>query len=218
MIGFFVSGTDTSVGKTRISLGLITLLQQQGQTVAAMKPVASGCVMTETGLHNEDALLLQAQSSVSQPYELINPYAFEAAIAPHIAAEREGVEIDITTIKIHFDQIQQCADSVVVEGAGGWLVPINNEQTMADLAKALNLPVVLVVNIRLGCINHALLTVAAIQQSGLSLYGWVANQIEPVKEAEAIVETLKSKISEKCIGIIPPLLPEQTAATYLNLE
>ena len=218
MPGIFVTGTDTGVGKTQVSLGLITLLQRQGLTVAAMKPVASGCELTAAGLCNEDALLLQAQSSVSLPYELINPYAFAAAIAPHIAAEREQVVIDIAKIKIHFNHIQQCADTVVVEGAGGWLVPINNDQTMADLAVALDLPIVLVVNIGLGCINHALLTVAAIQKSGLFLQGWVANQIEPVKEAEAIIGALRSRIKANCLGSIPPMLSEQTTAIYLSLS
>lgn len=218
MTGLFVTGTDTEVGKTRISLGLIELLQQQGRTVAAMKPVASGCIVTEAGLRNDDACLLQKQANMALPYEVINPYSFEAGIAPHIAAQQQDIEIDIAIISKHFEQIQRNSDVVVVEGAGGWLVPINDKHTMADLAIALNLPVVLVVSLRLGCINHALLSVAAIEQSGLRLFAWVTNEIEAITEADAMIATLKSRIAAPCLGHVPRLRPEQTAAAYLKLD
>ncbi|MDO7667794.1 MAG: dethiobiotin synthase, partial [Pseudomonadota bacterium] len=155
MNSVFVTGTDTDVGKTRISVAIIELLQRQGKRVAAMKPIASGCELTIDGLRNDDAVQLSQQANVDLPYQLINPYAFEPAIAPHIAAGQVNVTIEVAVIKQNFDLIQQQSDAVVVEGAGGWLVPLNQTETMADLAISLDLPVILVVDIRLGCINHA---------------------------------------------------------------
>ena len=148
MNGFFVTGTDTEVGKTRVSVALIELLQQQGKTVAGMKPIASGCENTPEGLRNEDAIALIKQANIELPYDVINPYAFEPAIAPHIAAEQAGITIDLSLIKQCYQDIQQQADAVVVEGAGGWLVPLNKQHTMADLAVQLELPVILVIAIR----------------------------------------------------------------------
>jgi len=218
MNSLFVTGIDTEVGKTRISVALIALLQQQGHKVAAMKPIASGCELTAEGLRNDDALQLQQQADVNLPYELVNPYAFEPAIAPHIAAKQAGIEIDLDLIKHHFDVIKNQAESVIVEGAGGWLVPINNHATMADVAIQLGLPVVLVIGIRLGCINHALLSVQAIEQSGLPLHGWVANNIESNTESSEIVNTLKHRISAPCLGIVPFLSAGEKATAYLKLE
>jgi len=218
MKSLFVTGIDTEVGKTRISVALIALLQQQGHKVAAMKPIASGCELTAEGLRNDDAIKLQQQADVNLPYELINPYAFEPAIAPHIAAQQAGIEIDLDLIKHHFDMIENQAENVIVEGAGGWLVPINDHFTMADLAIQLGLPVVLVIGIRLGCINHALLTVQAIEQSGLSLHGWVANNIESNTESSEIVNTLKQRISAPCLGTVPFLSDGEKATAYLKLE
>lgn len=217
MNSVFVTGTDTEVGKTRISVALVELLQQQGKKVAVMKPIASGCDMTAGGLRNDDAIKLRQQADVDVAYDLVNPYAFEPAIAPHIAAEQVGVEIDLAIIQQNFNHIQQQSDVVVVEGAGGWLVPLNKTQTMADLAKTLNLPIILVVDIRLGCINHALLTVEAIKQSGLPLQGWVANQLKPNQQAEEIISTLKQRISEACLGIVPTLTSQQSASYFLTL-
>lgn len=218
MNGFFVTGTDTEVGKTRLSVALIELLQKQGNKVAAMKPIASGCELTDEGLHNDDAIQLKQQADVNLPYELINPYAFEPAIAPHIAAKQVGIEIDLELIKHHFDVIKNQAESVIVEGAGGWLVPLNEQASMADLAVQLDLPVILVVGIRLGCINHALLTVQAIEQSGLRLHGWVANTIESNSESTEIVTTLKQKISASCLGVVPFLSNREKATAYIELE
>ncbi|MGY8868624.1 MAG: dethiobiotin synthase, partial [Methylophagaceae bacterium] len=172
MTSLFVTGTDTGVGKTQISSALISLLKQRGQRVAGMKPIASGCYITSDGIRNDDALVLNQQANVQLNYDDINPYAFELPIAPHIAAKKVEVEIDASVIHRQFYQIPKKADSVVVEGAGGWFVPINDKLTMADVAIRLGLPVVLVVGIRLGCINHALLTVEAIKCSGLPFYGW----------------------------------------------
>lgn len=218
MNGVFVTGTDTEVGKTVISVGLIELFKQQGLSVAGMKPIASGCENTDEGLRNDDALALQQHANVDLAYELMNPYAFEPAIAPHIAAQQTATNIDINVLKNSYEQIQAQADTVIVEGAGGWLVPLNQTQTMADLAIALNLPVVLVVGIRLGCINHALLSVKAIQQSGLPLLGWVANHVDQRSESDDIINTLKQNINEPCLGEIPHLTAGQQATEFLYLE
>jgi len=217
MTSVFVTGTDTEVGKTFISVGLIELFKQQGLNVAGMKPIASGCKKMAEGLRNDDALALQQHANVDLDYDLINPYAFEPAIAPHIAAQQTGTEIDINVLKNNYEQIQSQADVVVVEGAGGWLVPLNEKQTLADLAVELNLPVILVVGVRLGCINHALLSVATIQQSGLPLIGWVANDLESSPQADEIVETLKQHINAPCLGVVPQLRAEQLATSFLHL-
>ena len=177
--GFFITGTDTGVGKTCVSLGLMRALQAQGHTAVGMKPVASGCHVVANGLENDDALRLQSCSSFAVKYSQVNPYAFEAAIAPHLAARINGTSIRIPVISKRFRELSAGADFVVVEGVGGWLVPIDAEQTMQDVAIDLGLPVVLVVAMRLGCLNHALLTAAAIHKSGLRLAGWVANRVDP---------------------------------------
>ena len=218
MNNIFVTGTDTDVGKTRISEALIELLREQGHTVAGMKPIASGCDMTADGLRNDDAVRLIEQANADLPYDLINPYAFEPAIAPHIAARQAGVSIDLKLIKSSYQQIQQKTDVVVVEGAGGWLVPINETETMADLAKTLNLSIVLVVGIRLGCINHALLTIESIKQSGLSIVGWVANNIEINTQSAEIIDTLTQRLAVPLLAEIPYLSEHQKAKEYIDLE
>ncbi|HAO23838.1 MULTISPECIES: dethiobiotin synthase [unclassified Methylophaga] len=213
----FVTGTDTEVGKTRISVGLIKVLQQQGLKVAAMKPIASGCEWQDGQWKNEDALALSQQADIKLPYSQINPYAFEPAIAPHLAAEQVGQTISLNLIETQFAAMQLQADAIVVEGAGGWLVPLNDQQTIADLAKALQLPVVLVVAIKLGCINHALLTVQAIAVSGLTLAGWVANDFLQDPQSAAIIRSLADRISSPCLGIVPKLADNEDASAYLNL-
>lgn len=213
----FVTGTDTEVGKTRISVGLIKVLQQQGLRVAAMKPVASGCEWRDGQLQNEDALALSQQADIKLPYLQVNPYAFEPAIAPHLAAKQVGETISLTVLESQFTAMRLQADAVVVEGAGGWLVPLNDQQTIADLAKALNLPVVLVVAIKLGCINHALLTVQAIADSGLKLVGWVANDFLDDSQSTAIIKSLKQRIAAPCLGIVPKLAEDEDASEYLTL-
>lgn len=214
----FVTGTDTEVGKTRITTGLMAVLQQQGLKAAGMKPVASGCDWVAGQWQNEDALAMIAQSNVSLPYSVVNPYAFEPAIAPHIAASRVNNEVSISEIKQQFEQIKSEADAVVVEGAGGWLVPLNQTETMADLAVALDLPVVLVVAIKLGCINHALLSIESIQQRGLRIAGWVANHLDAQRESAEIIDTLKQHIAAPCLGVVPELLDGQSAADFLCRE
>ena len=205
--GYFITGTDTGVGKTVVTLGLMQYLQQQGVTVAAMKPVAAGCEQTAAVLRNDDAVQLMQQSSISLDYDQVNPYAFEPAIAPHIAASQCGVRIEPERILRTYSELTDLVDCVLVEGAGGWLVPLNDSATMADLAVQLGLNTILVVGIRLGCLNHALLSAAAIQSSGLKFAGWVANCL-PSTRAGAVdenINSLKSRISAPLLGIVPAL-------------
>ena len=204
--GYFITGTDTGVGKTVITLGLMQYLQDQGHRVVAMKPVASGCERTDQGLRNEDALLLQQQASMTLPYEQVNPYTFEPAIAPHLAAAAAGVRIEIDTLEAGCRTLQAGADSICVEGVGGWLVPLNERETVADLAVRLGLGVVLVVGIRLGCLNHALLTARAIESTGLTLAGWVANRLPPPADfAQENIAALEARLAAPLLGIVPPL-------------
>ena len=201
--GIFVTGTDTGVGKTWVSLGLMAALQAEGLTVAAMKPVSAGCERTPEGLRNEDALLLMRQASVEHPYQRVNPAAFEPAIAPHIAAAEVGKRIDFSTIERAFGILAASADLCVVEGAGGWLVPLTARKNFADLAARLELPVLLVVAIRLGCLNHALLSVESIQRRGLSLSGWVANHVNPdTPRASENIDALKARIPAPMLATV----------------
>ena len=176
---FFITGTDTGVGKTHIACKLIAEYVAQGYKVVGMKPVAAGCELVDGEWVNEDVLKLEAASNVQAPRELTNPYSFKEAIAPHIAAENAGVEIKIEKIVQAYHQLTSMADVVVVEGAGGFLVPLNEKENIADLAAALAIPMILVVGIKLGCINHSVLTTEAIKVRKLNFHGWVANHIDP---------------------------------------
>lgn len=176
---FFITGTDTGVGKTFIATVLLKSLANKGFTTSAIKPIATGCFETEYGLRNSDALLLQQHATEKWEYSLINPVALAPPTAPSIAAEKKGIILNIPKI------VQQCqtilcsnSDYVIIEGAGGWQTPINTHETMADLAQAFGYPVILVVNVKLGCINHALLTVESIKRYNLPFAGWVANVID----------------------------------------
>jgi dethiobiotin synthetase len=198
---FFVTGTDTGVGKTTVTVSLMQQLVAQGLTVIGMKPVASGCEWLDGRWQNEDVRQLTAASNVKVPLELINPYCFEPAIAPHIAAAQAGVAIDLNIIQEAYTQLTTLADVVIVEGAGGLLVPLNSSQTMADLIQALNIPALMVVGIRLGCINHALLTAQILHQRGISFCGWVANSIDPqMSMPQENLQTLIESLQQ------PPLL------------
>ena len=179
--GVFITGTDTEVGKTHVAVGIIQALVREGLRVAVMKPVAAGADPTPQGLRNTDALQLMRAANVDTSYERVNPFCFPLPASPHIAARSAGIGVDLAVIKRAFEIIAGDADTdaVVVEGAGGWLAPISDTETMADMARALNLPVVLVVGLRLGCLNHALLTAQAIEASGLPLAGWIANHVQP---------------------------------------
>jgi dethiobiotin synthetase len=219
--GYFITGTDTGVGKTVVTLGLMQALQTRGNTVVAMKPVAAGCEQTPDGLRNDDALRLQQQASIELDYAQINPYAFAPAIAPHIAAEQAGVRIDIENIINKYSELSCMSDCVLVEGAGGWQVPLNGDQTLADLARFLGLDVIMVVGIRLGCLNHALLTAVSIAAAGCTLAGWVANQLPPSSECtQENINYLKSRISVPLLGVLPimPVVSAGAVAENLSLS
>ena len=214
--GYFITGTDTGVGKTVVTLGLMRLLQARGNTVVAMKPVAAGCEPTPAGLRNDDALRLQRQASIELDYAQINPYAFAPAIAPHIAAEQAGVRIDIKNITNKYSELSCVSDCVIVEGVGGWQVPLNADETLADLALQLDLDVIMVVGIRLGCLNHALLTAAAIVAAGCTLAAWVANQLPSAPASvQENINYLKSRLSVPMLGTLP-IMPVVSAGTVAN--
>ena len=198
---YFITGTDTDVGKTYIASALIKHLCEQGLQAVGMKPVAAGAELVSGRLLNSDVIELIKAGNVDADLALINPYVFAPEIAPHIAAERVGVTVSLDNIQQAFDVLQAKADVVVVEGAGGFRVPINHEQTMADLVVKLTLPVILVVGVRLGCINHALMTAGSIRAAGLNLVGWVANRIDPNMPAiEENIATLKAMLKAPCIA------------------
>jgi dethiobiotin synthetase len=201
---YFVIGTDTNVGKTYVASALVKHFADAGFKTVGMKPVASGCELNEENeLINEDVTILINASNVSAPLDLINPYRFAPAIAPHIAAEQAGVVIDLEKIKQAYEQLLSLADVVIVEGAGGFYVPLNKTETLADLAEQLNIPMIQVVGMRLGCINHALLTVEAIQARGLKLAGWVANEIEPnFAMFDENLASLQQRIATPCISVV----------------
>lgn len=212
--GIFVTGTDTEVGKTFVSCALLAMLKRQGVKAAAMKPVASGAEEVDGRWCNDDARRLQAAAGMNADLSLINPCVFPDPVAPHIAAARAGVTIDFARIRQCFSRLQEDADFVLVEGVGGWLVPLNERQSVADLARELDLPVLLVVGMRLGCINHALLTAQAIAQTGLKLRGWVANRLQgdyPVLEdniaaiAQRIEAPLLASVARHERGSLPRL-------------
>lgn len=179
MKGVFITGTDTGIGKTYFTLACIHALQAANIKTTAMKPVASGAEGVDGQLRNQDATLIQQALNHDVDYDLINPYAFASPVSPHIAAAEAGLEIDLKIIQQHYRQLTEHAEFAVVESVGGWLAPLSNKQTVADMAKLIGLPVVMVVGVRLGCLNHAMLTAQAIKQSGMKLTAWVANCIEP---------------------------------------
>lgn len=201
---YFIIGTDTNVGKTYVANALVRHFVDSGFETIGMKPIASGCELNQQGeLMNEDVVALSAASNVHASLDLINPYRFVPAIAPHIAAAQTGVEMQLEVISDAYQQLKALAEVVIVEGAGGFLVPINQHQTLADLAVKLDLPIILVVGMRLGCINHALLTVEAIQARGLKLVGWVANEIEPnMPMFEENLTSLQERISAPCLSVV----------------
>ncbi|MEO7623568.1 MAG: dethiobiotin synthase [Gallionella sp.] len=216
-MSYFITGTDTGVGKTLISCALLHGFAAQGKRVAGFKPVAAGCGEDE---HNDDAEALRAASSLPLTYGQVNPYCFRHAIAPHIAARNEGVRIDLARILTSYGELSGQADEVIVEGAGGFLVPLNDTQDGGDLAVQLSLPVILVVGMRLGCLNHALLTVEAIATRGLALAGWVANVIQgDMASVDENVAALQQRISAPLLGLVPYMAePDaRVAGELLNL-
>ncbi|HSS07018.1 MAG TPA: dethiobiotin synthase [Rhodanobacteraceae bacterium] len=201
--GVFVTGTDTGIGKTHASVALLRAHRANGHRAIGMKPVASGCRETPDGLRNDDAEALIAASTPAPAYALCNPFAFLPPVAPHLAAHDAGVEIALDPIVDAWRQLSTRADRLVVEGVGGWSVPLSDVLMQADLVRALDMPVVLVVGLRLGCINHALLSARTIVADGCTLAGWIANRIDPAMAAvEANLATLCARIAAPLLGEI----------------
>ena len=218
--GYFITGTDTECGKTEITLGLMHLLQAKGKSVSGMKPVASGALDTKDGQRNDDAQRIQQQASKLIPYDLVNPFAFEPPIAPHLAADIVEQKISFELILECYERLSSLSDRVIVEGVGGWRVPLSSDGDLSDLAKAMGLPVILVVGVKLGCINHALLTIESILAKELTLAGWVANVMDPeMLELDANLATLRELIDAPCIGVVPHMHTVDTSAVadYLKL-
>lgn len=200
--GFFVTGTDTDVGKTWVSASLMRMLREKGWVVAGMKPVGSG-LMGEASTHG-DALALQAEASLGLPDDWVNPYRFRPPVSPHFAAEDAGVRISLSLLIEAFGRIAEAAECVVVEGAGGWLVPLGPEIDLADLAEAFGLPVILVVGLRLGCINQARLSERAIRASSVPFAGWVANAVDPEYEPfDRTISTLTDYLGREPLAVLP---------------
>lgn len=198
--GFFVTGTDTGVGKTTISCVLLRAFAAHGKTAIGMKPIAAG---KEDGRW-PDVEQLIAASTIRATRRHINPYAFDLPVSPHLAAQQANLDIDLTVICAAYRELSLAAEIVIVEGAGGFLVPLNRTQTGADLARVLSLPVILVVGMRLGCLNHALLTAQAIRSAGLPLAGWVANCIDPqMLMLQENIATLEQRLDCSLIGTVP---------------
>ncbi|WP_341667316.1 dethiobiotin synthase [Alcaligenes sp. SDU_A2] len=202
----FVTGTDTEIGKTLVSAALLHVLAGQGARSLGMKPIASGAESIGGRLRNPDVQALALHSSVRADPDLLTPYLFREPAAPHILAAKAGEILDPLRIQSNFQAASKLADYVVVEGVGGFMVPLGAGQTGADLAQRLNLPVILVVGLRLGALNHALLSAQAIRASGLTLLGWVSNQVEEnMLHAQANIQSLREYLPEPCLGIIPRL-------------
>ena len=219
MRGFFITGTDTDCGKTRVAHALIHALRAQELKIAPFKPVAAGAQWLEVGLRNDDALSLMSAAESNYPYDLVNPYCYEAPIAPHLAAAAMGEKIDLQQILQNAKKLSTLADLLLVEGAGGWLVPLGKDIDMADMAAALQMPVVLVVGIRLGCLNHARLTEAMIVQRGLRLAGWIGSLLEPeMSQQEENIESLHALLGSPCLGIVPYLSESETGAGSIDVD
>lgn len=214
---FFIAGTDTDAGKTTVASALLACARQRGYSTLACKPVASGSELTPQGLRNADALALAAQCSIQVPYPQLNPHAFAPAIAPHLAARDAGQELSVAGLQADVQQILDYrAQLTLVEGAGGWRVPLNTRHSLADLAIALQLPVILVVGMRLGCINHALLSAEAILRDGLPLAGWVANHIDPkMPRLQDNLDSLQTLMPAPCLAQLPPI-SQVSCTTAIN--
>jgi dethiobiotin synthetase len=200
----FVTGTDTGAGKTLVACALLRAFAASGLRAVGMKPVATGCRPDAPDHANEDVAALVCASNVSAPVDLVNPYCYEPAIAPHLAARQAGSTISLARIHASYLSLASLSDCVVVEGAGGLLVPLGEREDWADVASLLGLSVILVVGMRLGCLNHALLTAEAIRGRGLAFGGWVANRIDPAMACFAEnLETLRAKLPAPLIGVVP---------------
>jgi dethiobiotin synthetase len=217
---WFITGTDTGIGKTRCTLALIQHFKNKGVRVAGMKPIATGCYYQQDRLRSNDAEVILTASKLEVPYEWVNPYAFEPPLAPHLAATQAGITIEIAAIVDKYQQLCNYADVIVIEGIGGWRVPINTNQTLTDLVLALDIPVILVVGLRLGCINHALLTAETILSDDCTLAGWIANSIDPQFDSLGSIATLKQRLRVPLLAQLPYLIdpaPLQFAQPWQNI-
>ena len=200
----FVTGTDTGIGKTYVSCAIIQTLKQSGKAVAAMKPIASGCEFHNGQWQNEDALALIKACESKADYAVVNPYALPMATAPQIAARHAGVELDVAVMKTAYEKLQSQSDFVLVEGVGGWLAPLSDTIDQSDMVSAMQIPVVLVVGMRLGCINHARLSEQAIQADGFKLLGWIANYCEPEFDLNGdYFKALSAVMQTTCLAKLP---------------
>lgn len=213
----FIAGTDTGIGKTHSACALLHALTEVGLTVSGMKPVASGCASTPAGLRNDDALaLLAAGSNPDAAYSTINPVALRHPLSPHLAARHDDVLISLAPLREAFDRLAATHDRVVVEGVGGWMVPLAPGLLAADIPRQWQLPVILVVGLRLGCLNHALLSARAIEADGCRLLGWIGNRVDPAMEAvEENLETLRELLPAPCLGVLPHGPDAEQAAIHL---
>lgn len=218
----FITGTDTEIGKTVVASGLVSAGVNAGYRVAGLKPIAAGCETVDGTLINDDARHLMHASNVELEYATVNPIALEPAIAPHIAALQAGISISSGVLKTHYERnLPDDLDLAVFEGAGGWFVPLNDYETFQDFARAMELDVVLVVGMKLGCINHALLTVSAVRACGLDLRGWIANFPQPTMDvAEENLDTLMRQIDEPLLGVVPHFdePDSEVVAKHLNIK
>jgi len=219
--GYFIAGTDTGIGKTFVSSAILQSFADKGVSVGAMKPIAAGCNQTVDGWRNDDALQLMKYINVDLNYQQVNPVALPSPIAPHLAIEHLNQTMTLEKLTNYFENIKNSADYFIVEGAGGWLVPLNENESMADIPKAFGLDVILVVGMRLGCLNHALLTIAAIEQSSNHLVGWVANIIDPsMLMIEKNILTLRNRIKAPLLGTLPHMDTKEisTASQKLGVD
>lgn len=219
----FVTGTDTDVGKTLISVSILKACAEMGLTTAGFKPVSAGCQQTVEGLRNDDALQLQQASSIVLPYEQVNPIAYKDPVAPHLAAAKSKRPIDPQLLDKSLANLQRYqVDVLLVEGAGGWHLPLNRHQTLSNWVQRQQMDVILVVGLKLGCLNHALLTIESVRHAGLKLIGWVANQIDPqMAYLQDNIDSLAQLIDAPCLGSIPYLTSQaehNAAKDYLHVD
>jgi dethiobiotin synthetase len=219
MTGFYVTGTDTGAGKTFASCALLHALRRAGRRAIGMKPVASGCEATPQGWRNEDALALIAASALTCDYALANPIALPEPTAPEFAARAAGVEVSLPPLVAAFHTLQSMGDPVLVEGVGGWRAPLSRNLTQRHLVQALQLPVLMVVGLRLGCINHALLTESDLRASGCPSFGWIGSWVDPdLRFAEDTIACLRERLVAPCLGILPWRADGDAEAASMSLD
>lgn len=215
MPSYFITGTDTGAGKTFVSVAVLHALRAGGASAVGMKPVASGCDVTPDGLRNDDALALQAASDPRPDYSLVNPYALPEPTAPQIAAERAGVRLTLGPMVEAYRALQGLSGQVVVEGVGGWLAPLADDLEQSDLAKALDLPVILVVGLKLGCLSHARLSARAIVADGCRLHGWIGSNVEALEPR--YIALVAEALAVPCLGVLPHAPGASPASLAVNL-